>query len=316
MVKAAAVAVRESDPQAVIVLGGISRAHDPFLRELITQHHVDRYVDVVAMHGYPESWLPERIETVFGDWVKEVSEMLRASGSGVDLWVNEMGYADWRYSQAKASIYGSPVYYDYEHTTKYAADALFKAEMLALASGTVSMAGWYRIDDFCNADFSGDAVNYHLGVVDCAGHEKPASRALAYFNRLFGQPVRQTELQMSASPHSGVVVKAFERADGHVIIAMWLRSPETAEAKGLDGAATDKRSETLSVELPCKPARTQLSGATGAPVSSMGKMDAKHWTGLEIRGGPVLVADVTCVTPERDRIPLTATGSSANLSSR
>jgi len=314
LVKQAAVAIRQADPDAVIVLGGISRSHDPFLRELITRHHVDRYVDVVAMHGYPESWLPERMETVYGDWVRELRRMLDQSGSGVDLWLNEMGYPDWRYAPDKASIYGSPVFYRYEHTRDYGAPALFKAEMLALASGEVSLTMWYRLDDFCGADFSGDAVNYHLGLLDCGGKPKPALRALRHFTRLFSQPVRPATVSFTSSAGKGsqAVVEAVERKDGHVVVSAWLRSSEASEIPRPTGLLSDARLESLTVTLPCRAAGAAFTDSTGRPVKNA-TVAGDRLTYARVRGREVAVADVTCVTGGSDKIPLTAGAPPATL---
>lgn len=314
LVKQAAVAIRQGDADALVVLGGVSRAHDPFLRELITKEHVDRYVDVVAMHGYPESWLPERMETVYGVWVREVHRMLEQSGSGVDLWVNEMGYADWRYDMQKASVYGSPVFYRYEHTRPYGAAALFKAEMLALASGDVSLTMWYRIDDFCQADFSGDAVNYHLGLLDCAGKPKPALQALRHFTRLFDEPVRPAAARFTSSAGSATqaVVEMVERQDRHVIVAAWLRSPEPAEVVSHTGLAGDRRSESLTLTLPCRAARAEFSDAVGRSHPGL-EVSGDRLHMVSVRGDNVAVADVTCITGGSDNFPLTSTGPAVTL---
>ncbi len=314
LVKESAIVIREVDPNAVIVLGGVSRAHDPFLHELITKYRVDRYVDVVAMHGYPESWLPETMETVYRDWVQEVRRMLDQSGSGVDLWVNEMGYPGWRYAPDKASVYGPPVFYGYEHTSEYMGTALFKAEILALASGSVSLTGWYRVDDFCGADFSGDALNYHLGLLDCAGRPKPALRALRHFTALFDRPARPLTPQFSSSvgEASQAAVAELERKDGHVIVAAWLRSPRTSEVSDHSGLRTDARVEALTVALPCRAGRADFTDALGRPVQGA-TVAGSRLTYRQLRGNAVFLADVTCITGGSDKIPLTSSAPAVTL---
>ena len=314
LVQRTAVSIREADPQAVVILGGVSRAHDPFLRELITTYHVDRSVDVVAMHGYPGSWLPETTETVYGDWVHEVRRMLDQSGSGADLWVNEMGYPDWRYTLGKASVYGPPVLYRYEHTASYMAVELFKSEMLALASGQVSMTGWYRLDDFCGASFSGDAVNYHLGLFDCAGKAKPAFRALHHFNELFDQPVRPQTARFTSSVGAATQaeIEVIEREDHHVIVAAWLRSSEPWEVSVRSGVLNDPRAESLTVSLPCQAAGARFSDAAGGPIAG-GRAAGDRLRFSPVRGGTVSIADVTCVTSPSDKIPLTSSTPAVTL---
>jgi hypothetical protein len=148
LVKLAARRIREADPNAVVVLGGMSCGLSPFLRRLIEVDHIDRTVDVVTLHAYPETWSNERAETVFQQWIPAVREALARDQSGVDLWVNEMGYADYRYKPNQASVYGTKIFYNYEHTRRYQAAMLFTMEVMALASPQVSLTGWYRVDDF------------------------------------------------------------------------------------------------------------------------------------------------------------------------
>lgn len=105
-------------------------------------------------------------EMVYHDRVAEMADILRESGSGVQLWLNEMGYADYRYSDKLASLSGIQVQYNYEHTPQYAAAALLKAEIMALASGAVAVTGWYRIDDFS----LGEALRRRRGELSSRPH--------------------------------------------------------------------------------------------------------------------------------------------------
>jgi hypothetical protein len=115
-------------------------------------------------------------------------QLIEADRSGAALWVNEMGYPDYRLSANRASIYGVPVFYKYQHTRLYGAAMLFKFEVMAFASGQVAGTGWYRIDDFApeNEKLGNDLVNYHLGLVHASGNPKPTLFALHFFNQLFG----------------------------------------------------------------------------------------------------------------------------------
>jgi Glycosyl hydrolases family 39 len=173
----AAKRIREADPQAVLVLGGVAYGPNKFLQTLITGYHLDRYVDVIAMHAYPESWLNIPMETIFEQWVPEIAQLIAGDGSGDDLWLNEMGYPDYRYRPNQASLYGGMVNYRYEHTRGYQAMMLFKMEVMALGSDQVSLTGWYRIDDFPLNEkrLGADLVNYHLGLEDGLADRSPRS---------------------------------------------------------------------------------------------------------------------------------------------
>ncbi len=134
LVMRAAVRIRDANPDAVLVLGGMAYGPGPFLQTLLTAYSADRYVDVVALHAYPEPWGGERAEIPFQEWIPAVREMIERDRSGADLWVNETGYPDYRFKPAQASVYGGDVFYRYEHTRTYQAMMLLKFFLMGLAS--------------------------------------------------------------------------------------------------------------------------------------------------------------------------------------
>lgn len=79
---AAAKSIREADPSAVLILGGMAYGPGPFFRELMSRYHIDEYVDVIAMHAYPETWDNERAETIFQRWIPEMHQLIAQDGSG------------------------------------------------------------------------------------------------------------------------------------------------------------------------------------------------------------------------------------------
>ena len=296
LVKLAARRIRDADPNAVIVLGGMSYGLSPFLDHLIEVDHIDRWVDVVALHAYPESWSNERAETVFQRWIPAVWESLVRDQSGVDLWVNEMGYADYRYKANQASVYGTKIFYKDEHTRKYQAAMLFKFEVMALASPQVSLTGWYRTDDFPAAEkrLGSDLVNFHLGLTDPAGRPKPAFLALQFFNRLFARPSRRVPARASRPFESQSVLNVFEM-DGRVIVVAWLRSSLPSEVADQSGMLTDRRSEALSVDLPCsQPAVTGYFDPEGRRVRERARIVNHSLEGISLHDGKVFIAVVAC----------------------
>ncbi len=291
MVKAAAEAVRTADPAAVLVLGGMSRPPGNFL-DVLVANGVDRYVDVIAQHAYPESWDEERAESAFGRWIPEAKA--RAARAGADLWVNEMGYSDYRYDASHASVYGTNINYVYEHTRRYAADFLFKSLVMTLASGQVSVAGWYRLDDFADDDrrMSADKVNDHLGLTDVTHHPKPMFFALRYFGRLFAEPSRTIALRAQKMPGSQAEVRAFALQGGRVVVAAWLRSSNFSEVPAHSGMLSDRRSERVSVDLPCR-------AATVTTLDAMGKTRGRQHPftpdlTMNLSGERVFVAEIAC----------------------
>ncbi len=297
LAKLAARRIREADPDAVLVLGGMSYGLSPFLKHLIEDDHIDRFVDVVALHAYPESWSNERAEIVFEQWIPDVWNALSRDQSGVDLWVNEMGYADYRYLPNEASVYKTRVFYRYEHSTAYQAAMLFKFEVMALASQRVSLTGWYRIDDFSLDEkrLGTDLVNYHLGLLDTRGRPKPDFAALQFFHRLFGRPARLAKAEVHRPGNSQSVVSVFQTADGKFIVVGWLRSSLPSEISDTSGMLEDRRSETVSVELPCThPVLSGYFDPEGRRVRQPAKVGKGSLEGIKLGGRQVFIAELAC----------------------
>jgi hypothetical protein len=295
LAKMAAVRIRAADPRAVLVLGGMANGPCAFFRRLMEVHHIDRYVDVIAAHAYPETWLNGPAEALFRQWIPEMSRMIAANRSGADLWLNEMGYADYRFRKNEASIYGTNVYYRYEHTRRYQARMLFKFCVMTLASGKVSLAGWYRIDDFGPSQerLGPDLVNFHLGVVDAQGKPKPALSAMALFNRLFDAPA----VLVGTTPADSMsVVNVFRTKDNRAVVVGWLRGSEPDEVREKSGMLEDARSEAVGAGLPCAPAKAlgyyDVEGRRSAKPEA--RLRGESLSGIRLRGDRVFVAEFAC----------------------
>jgi hypothetical protein len=106
-----------------------------------------------------------------------MADLIQQSATGKPLWLNEFGYPDFRHAPNRATMWSEKqdVYLAHEHTPNYQAVQLFKVQLLALASGRVSLVTWYRLHDYAAiADIGGqDAVNQHLGLLDAQGKSKP-----------------------------------------------------------------------------------------------------------------------------------------------
>src|SRR4051812_32428924 len=303
LVKLAAAAIRRADPEATLVLAGMSKGPSPFFQQLVEKHHIERIVDVVAMHGYPESWLEERAETVDQNWIAEMNRLLAHDGARREFWLNEIGYADYRYSRTEANKYGVSAVFPHEHTAQYAAASLFKAQTMALASAKVSLTAWYRIDDFDpkTTTFSDDHVNFHLGLLDKNQQPKPTYFALKHFNDIFAQPTRSLSTQMvsSAGLKSNAVINLFEQQDGHVILVAWLRSLNRSEAPSGDGKTPDQRHEDVAVHLPCAAINNiSVSDPQGKPTQAFTSFDAGWLDGIHLQPDTVFIADMTCQTTQ------------------
>ncbi len=297
LVKAGAKAVRDADPNAVIVLAGMSHGPGPFFNELITQHRIDLWVDVIAMHGYPESWDEDRAEAVYDSRIQKMSNSIAKDRPEPDMWLNEMGYADYRYKQNKASTWGTDTYYAYEHTRRYQAEFLFKSFAMTVASGKLSLAGWYRIDDFPHSDrrMPEDKVHYHLGIVDVNGRPKPSFYAMKFASRLFQNPVKaqQVWVESDAQTRSQAVVDVFRTRDEKVIVTGWLRSSEYSEVARHSGMEADRRRERVNIALPCITSRVSTYNALGTRLTSM-RVSTRMLRKVVLTGSRVYVAEATC----------------------
>ena len=297
MVELASVAIRRADPAAVLVLGGMSLGPSEFFQSLIREQHVDRYVDVIATHGYPESWGQLRTERQYREWITAMQALIGEGGMGVDFWTNEMGYADYRFKPNQASKYGVSIAYGYEHTANFAATSLFKAETIALASGKVSLTGWYRIDDFTAAEtrLGDDGVNYHLGLLDAQGRRKPAYFALKFFRRVFDQPTRTIRAEDSADES---VVDVLAKKNGKIVVVGWLRSSEPDEVPNHSGMARDKRRQQVSVAVPCRSiSEVQSWNEQGRATRRALRFRPGHFDGVSLTGDHIFVAEMNCTPP-------------------
>jgi len=295
LIRLGAAAVREADPTATIVLGGLSNGPSPFFKALL-KHHSQDVVDVVAMHGYPESWHEERAERLYYDRVREMADLLPDK----DIWLNESGYPDYRYRPAEASVSGVHAYYRYEHSRAYQAVFLFKMMLMSLAHGKVSMAGWYRIDDFPHSDkrLPPDRIHNHLGIIDVAGRRKPTFFALRFFTQLFNRPTRAAPLkwQSSAGKQTQTILESIEKDNGELVIAGWLRSSEYDEVRVKTGRAVDRRREVVSVVLPCTEISAlhffdALGNRASNPARSENRNQLRH---VLLTGDRVFIASMLC----------------------
>ncbi len=297
MIIPAAQAVRRADPSAKIVLGGMSYGPSEFFKKLALKYHIGQYFNVIATHAYPESWHEGRAEEVFQGDLPKMEELVKRSGGSPALWLNEMGYADYRYDPSHASVYGTNVYYSYEHTARYAADFLLKSFLMSAASGDVTLAGWYRIDDFRENDprMPTDYVHDHLGVQTVDGKAKPEFYAFQLFNSLLSQPFRvaDTSTATYTKASSQAVVHTFLRQDGRLVIAGWLRSSEYSEVPAHTGMLIDARRETVSITLPCSASRITNYDALGRHSSAPGN-PAGELKNIPLTGDRVYLAEIQC----------------------
>jgi hypothetical protein len=247
LLKAGSQGVRESDPKAKVVSGGIAWNLD-FLRQLFEEHGVSPFVDVVNVHNYNETWAAEPLEKVY-DVVNRTKDLVTLHGNNQAVWLAEVGYSDYRKGRYVSDIYTAR--FAFEHTPEYQAVSIGRAITQAAASGDVSLVAWYRIHDLPQQqEVIGDVNNRHLGVLTTNEIPKPALEALRFFSFLFSGPVRSVdrEVRVSRAIESDVETHVFQSERHGVFAIAWLRPNSRSVQK-------EDSSEPFTISLPCKTSR-------------------------------------------------------------
>lgn len=290
-------AVRNADPQALVVLGGL--AHDVnFTRALFRDHGIGPYVDVVNIHNYFETWSGTPNENVI-DYVHSVADVVQMYGNGQSIWMAEVGYSTFRGKDGRISEHYT-AQYDYEHTPRYQAVHIVRTLTMLHATEKLAAIAWYEVKDLTSSeDVIGDDNNRHLGVATLHHEKKPAETALSFFNKLFSRKVRSIDKNtlVTKAAGSNAQIHAFEVEDGSVIVVGWLKTfVRGTRTKDMNGTAKDGRSEQVTVQLPEKRSGAvagfdDQGGSTKTPaVERAGSSTLiKGWT---LKGGEVSILTI------------------------
>lgn len=294
MIRIGAQAVKEADPKARVVLGGVAYSEE-FLAKMFRDYGLSPWIDVVNMHNYFETWSPRPVEDI-DDHIAAVSEVIRQYGRQQPLWMAEVGYSTFRQGRKVSNDYTA--WYDYEHTPDYQAVDLFKRLSLIVSTEKISAVAWYEISDLPPSDeVIGDEYNNrHLGVAFVNYVAKPAQQALTFFNTLFAKKYRNItpSVTVTRPESSDSHTLAFRCQDGSVILVSWLQTC-LPERRGADstGAVRDDRGETLAVSLPLTlKGKAQLYDHLGneRPFTALRREKGRTQVeGIELTGGMVSI---------------------------
>jgi hypothetical protein len=250
-IKIGAKGVREADPNAKTVLGGL--AYDPyFLLHMFRDYGLSPYIDIVNIHNYYETWHRHPIEDIY-NYINEMHDVIWRYGDDQPLWMFEVGYSTFRKGARVSDVYDA--FYKHEHSPEYQAVQLFKTLVLIAATENVEAAAWYEIKDLpLHEDVIGDNDNTRfLGVAYPDWKPKPAATSLVFFNKLFSQPYKSIDSQIrtDAAVGSDVEVHGFENQDGSIILTAWLKNNVPGKTgDDRSGMVADNRKETISINLP------------------------------------------------------------------
>ena len=290
-------AVHAVDARLSVVSGGLA-GHLECLEALFEQQDAARFVDVVNLHAYYETWNPEPIETL-SSYVAEASELVQRQGGRQPIWVAEIGYSDFRERQrVSASV---SAWFRHEHTLDHQAIVLVRSLTLLLASPSVSLIAWYELKDLPAGDaMIGDANNRHLGVLFADYRAKPARAALEWMARLFAEGFQPLTEGLHIEPPRSLnsrarQVYAFLTPRRSVVVIGWLARPSEPPPSRAPGEAQDERRDALRIRLPYEARapglRFDALGRERAPVPGLALPGATELE-LELRGDDVQIVEL------------------------
>ncbi|MCU7492599.1 MAG: cellulase family glycosylhydrolase [Ignavibacteria bacterium] len=296
MIKIGSKAVREADPSAKVVLGGLAIRPD-FFRQLFRDYGISPYVDIVNMHNYYETWSNNPIERL-PDYVNELSEIVMRYGNHQSLWMAEVGYSTWRMKPNKVSSDYNP-YYDYEHTLRYQAVELFKTLSLAVNTDKLAAICWYEVKDLPPAEnVIGDNNNRNLGVAFADHSPKPALKALSFFNTLFSHKSKSLDKSVEIVKNVGSqsCTTTFQDENGDVTVVAWLKTNLPGERHDTTGMVKDTRVEHIGLTIPAalKGDATQYTelGEAQKYTNVTRKNGATILNGITLKGGEIFILKI------------------------
>lgn len=274
-------AVRRGNPQAQVVVGGISWNTD-FLLALFRDHDAARDAEIVNLHNYYETWIDEPAERVT-DYVARAAGIIDRYGEGERLWMAEVGYSTFREGRRVSAFYSAR--HDYEHTPAYQATYLVRMMALLMATERLDAVAWYEVRDLpLDSKVIGDVNNRHLGITDARLRPKPALAAYGLVKALLSSPHRCISDQIRLEGGTAAVAHGFERADGMRVVFAWLPAR---------GTETDSR-EQVTLTLPLAgPVRARFIDAVGSVRSETLIEPRGDRARLEV---PLVGGDVTVMT--------------------
>ncbi len=297
LTKIGAEAVRKADPTAIVVLAGLA-GHTEFMRTLFRDLNISPYVDIVNCHSYYETWNGDPLETVI-PYVNTLSDIINQYGNKQSLWMAEVGYSTFRRPDGYVSnSYWST--YDYEHTPRYQAVAMWRTLTLLLSTEKMAAIAWYEIKDLpAGENVIGDVNNRNLGVDYVGWKPKPAEHSLSFFNKFFGQKLRCTDKETTIlrTIGSDSEIHTFEMEDGSAVAVAWLKTcvkGRITEQK--PGNLKDTRSESIELTLPVKGGKTATlydEQGNEQPMKGVSFLNGRAIVrGLKLNGGEIAILNI------------------------
>lgn len=210
--KEAAWAIRAADPDAQILLGGLTHPDYAWLHGL-TKAGYAQYYDVVPFHAYPETWSDP--EVVVENYLDDEYHRLfvpedHEAGEGEPIWINEMGYA---------TTLG--------RTETQQANWWARAVSTFLAEPEIEHIGVYEIKDLDRGvQAIGDSANYHLGLTYTDRSKKLAFYTVDMLSDLLNTGTLTTadaeaQVTVTGGTAGELYYHLFKRPDGAQVLFVW-----------------------------------------------------------------------------------------------
>jgi polysaccharide biosynthesis protein PslG len=240
VLRSGAAAIRRSDPDAQVLLGGLVGPDAGWLDSACDDGQAP--FDVLPFHAYPETWTPDSVtvENYLGSgYEKNFLPLADQECGRRPIWLNEVGFAT---TPGK--------------TERQQAEWWVRAFATFLAVPRVEHIGVYEIrDQLQETPAVGDAPNYYLGLVRTDGTRKLAFDTVKLLVGLFGTDSitvadRELRVRVTDGRAGELYHHLFIRPDRRQLVFVWDRGGDPTVdlelrragnrviAYDLDGSAT------------------------------------------------------------------------------
>lgn len=209
-------AIREADPAAEVLFGGMVWPDADFVEAACVTHRNGPAFDILPFHAYPETWTPDSVtvETYLGARFAETFvASVDAQCGRKPIWINETGFATTpgTTEEAQAHWWARAI-------------ATFAAE------ARIEHIGIYEIKDLRrDSPVIGDQPNYYLGLTRTDRTKKLAFHTVDLLTDLLDEDsitvVRHgAALEVAAGRAGELHQHLFARRDGRQLLVVWDRA--------------------------------------------------------------------------------------------
>ena len=210
-----AAAVRQADPGAEVLLGGLVFPEVKFIEEICATFGNAGSFDVVPLHAYPETWTPKEIfvENYLGEGYRKFADAVADRCQGEPIWINEAGYS---------TIEG--------RTEEDQANWWARAVATFLAVPEVEHIGIYKMKDLKpEREVIGGPENYTLGLIRSDREKKLAFYTIGLLADLLDAgPLTVADADLEVHVTKGrpgaLYHHLFIRPDGSRLLFVWDKS--------------------------------------------------------------------------------------------